>query len=410
MRFMPSPAEPMWNWESDDWGVFAHDSAALLPALAAARRAQGEVLGHARAIGLTETHRAQALIWTAESLATAAIEGEALNLDGVRSSIAKRLGLPGGKTARQRPVEGLLDMMQDATAEWRRPLTAERLCGWQNALFPSGFSGLNRITTGAFRTGAEPMQIVSGPVTRRKVHFEAPPARRVAKEMGKFIKWFNRGASALGARGGASAKSGPSPKGGPSVKRGPDARLDGILRAGLAHLWFESIHPFDDGNGRVGRAIADLALAQDAQSGVRLISLAAELSAERDTYYNELHTASRADADITRWLIWFCETFTAACARSVKVIDSSLAKARFWAVHAHAPLNAAQRKVVNRLLDAGPRGFAGDLTTSKYLGIAGVSRATAFRNLAALAEHGLLGTAGQGKATRYFINLPGWAA
>ena len=393
---MPSPAEPTWNWQSDDWGVFTHDSAALLPALATARRAQGEVLGHARAIGLDETHRAQALIWTAESLATAAIEGEALNLDGVRSSIAKRLGLPGGKTARQRPVEGLLDMMQDASDEWRAPLTAERLCGWQSALFPSGFAGINRITTGAFRTGTEPMQIVSGPVTQRKVHFEAPPARRVAREMGQFIKWFNRGAGEAGTQDGKSAKGGPS------------ARLDGILRAGLAHLWFESIHPFEDGNGRVGRAIADLALAQDVQSGVRLISLAAALSAERDSYYDELHAASRADAGITRWLIWFCNTFTAACTRSVTVIDSSLAKARFWAVHAHAPLNAAQRKIVNRLLDAGPRGFAGDLTTSKYLGIAGVSRATAFRDLAGLVQGGLLAAAGQGKATRYFINLPGW--
>ena len=376
-----SSSAPVWNWESHNWGVFAHDAAALLPVLSTARRAQGEVLGHARAIGLDETHRAQALIWTAESLATSAIEGESLNLDGVRSSIAKRLGLPGGKTARQRPVEGLLDMMQDATTQWQQPLSAERLCGWQNALFPSGYSGLHRITTGAFRTGAEPMQIVSGPVTRRKVHFEAPPARRVPKETAKFIKWFN----------------------------GPSRKMDGLLRAGIAHLWFESIHPFEDGNGRVGRAIVDLALAQDVQSDLRLYSLAAELSATRDVYYGELHAASRADAGITRWLNWFCRTFAAACARSVKVIDSSLAKARFWAQHAHAPLNAAQRKVVNRLLDAGPRGFAGDLTTSKYLGIAGVSRATAFRDLATLVEGGLLCTAGQGKATRYFVNLPGWA-
>ncbi len=374
----------VWNWQSDDWGVFAHDAAALLPTLSIARRAQGEVLGHARAIGMHETHRAQALIWTAESLATAAIEGEALNLDGVRSSIAKRLGLPGGKSARRPspagPVEGLLDMMQDATTEWQQPLTAGRLCGWQNALFPSGYAGLHPITVGAFRTGAEPMQIVSGPVTRRKVHFEAPPARAVPREVAKFIKWFN----------------------------GPSRKMDGLLRAGTAHLWFESIHPFEDGNGRVGRAIVDLALAQDVQSDLRLYSLAAELSAERDVYYDELHLASRVDADMTRWLDWFCRTLTAACARSVSVIDSSLAKARFWAQHAHAPLNAAQRKVVNRLLDAGPRGFEGDLTTSKYLSIAGVSRATAFRDLAALVAGGLLASAGQGKATRYFVNLPGW--
>lgn len=371
---------PQWNWQSADWPGFAHDSAALLPALAAARRAQGEALGLARALGIDEARNAEALVWVSESLATAAIEGEQLNLDAVRSSIAKRLDLPGGKSSRARATEGLLDMMQDATTGWNQALTVERLQGWQHALFPAGFSSIHRVRAGAFRIHAEPMQIVSGPVTRRTVHFEAPPSRRVPREIARFIKWFN----------------------------GPSRRVDGILRAGIAHLWFESIHPFEDGNGRVGRALADLAFAQEMQSASRLISLSTELAAQRDTYYAELHAASRADADHTRWLIWFCSAFTAACVRSSALMHAAFDKARYWARHASAGFDNHQRKVVNRLLDAGPRGFDGDLTTAKYVGLTGVSRATAFRDLAALVAAGALGTAGVGKATRYFIKLPGW--
>lgn len=382
MRFMPRLLRtlPQWHWQHANWPAFAHDSAALLPALAAARRAEGEVTGLARALGLDEARNAEALIWVADSLATAAIEGEQLNLDGVRSSIARRLGLAGGKLSRVRATEGLLDMMQDATTGWQQPLSAERLCGWQNALFPAGFSSIHSVRAGAFRIHAEPMQIVSGPITKRVVHFEAPPSRQVPREMTRFIKWFN----------------------------GPSRSLDGILRAGIAHLWFESIHPFEDGNGRVGRALADLALAQDMLSTSRLISLSSELAARRDAYYTELHAASRADADHTRWLNWFCGTFTAACERSSTLMHAALDKARYWARHAGAGLDDNQRKVVNRLLDAGPRGFEGDLTTAKYVSLTGVSRATAFRDLAALVAAGALGTAGAGKATRYFINMPGW--
>jgi Fic family protein len=375
MRFMAK-----WNWQSKDWTVFSHDAAALIPPLTAARRAQGEVLGLAKAIGMEEARNAQALIWASESLATAAIEGENLNLESVRSSIAKRLGLPGGTSSRERPVEGLLDMMQDATTGWEKPLTAERLCGWQNALFPAGFSSIHRVTAGKFREHQEPMQIVSGSLTKSVVHYQAPPSARVPAEINKFLKWFN----------------------------GPSRKMDGLLRAGIAHLWFESIHPFEDGNGRVGRAIVDLALAQDLKSGLRLTSMATELSAQRDAYYAELAAASRAGADATRWLAWFCRTFRQACARSATVIDISLTKARFWNQHGNVNFSDSQRKVVNRLLDAGPRGFEGDLTTRKFLGMAGVSRATAFRDLAALVDAGVLGVVGQGKATRYFINLPGW--
>jgi Fic family protein len=202
----------------------------------------------------------------------------------------------------------------------------------------------------------------------------------VPREVARFLKWFN----------------------------GPSLKMDGLLRAGIAHLWFESIHPFEDGNGRVGRALADLALAQEMKSAWRLISLSTELSAEREAYYAELHAASRADADNTRWLFWFCGRFEAACNRSSKLMHAAMDKARFWSRHAASGFDSKQSKVINRLLDAGPRGFEGDLTTAKYSNLTGVSRATAFRDLSALVEAGALAASGAGRATRYFINLSGW--
>ena len=377
---MVQTSSAAWIWQSADWGKFAHDTAALMPALATARRAQGEVLGLAKALGIEEARNARALIWVSESIATAEIEGEHLKPDDVRASIARRLGMRGGKASRERATEGLLDMMQDATTGWDQPLSRKRLLGWQNALFPAGYSSIHSVLAGAFRTHAEPMQIVSGPVTKRVVHFEAPPSRRVPREVERYLRWFN----------------------------GPSRELDGLLRAGIAHLWFESIHPFEDGNGRVGRAIADLVLAQELQSASRLVSLSTELASEREAYYMELHTASRANADVTRWLLWFCGRFEAACGRSSKLMHAALDRARYWGRHATSGFDLNQQKVINRLLDAGPRGFEGDLTTAKYVSLTGVSRATAFRDLSALVAAGALGTSGAGKATRYFINLPGW--
>lgn len=377
---------PTWSWQSRQWPDFSFDAAALAPALAAARRAQGEVIGLARALGIEEARHAEAEIWTAESLATAAIEGEQLDLDSVRSSVARRLGLTdspaaGPREARSRsaPVEGLLDMMQDAASRWRQALTLKRLCAWQAALFPTGYSGLQRIATGRLRRSAEPMQIVSGRVDKPKVHYVAPPAERLPAEMKKFLGWFN------------------------------DSRaMDGLARAGIAHLWFEIIHPFDDGNGRVGRAIVDLALAQHLQSHPRIVSLATELSARRSDYYAQLRAASLEGADITRWLAWFCGRLHKACERSAVVMEASLVKARFWRAHSDKPLSAAQRKVVNRLLEAGPRGFAGELSTRKYGSMTGLSRATAYRDLAALERQGILVSFGRGKATRYHVALAGW--
>lgn len=371
---------PTWIWQSRHWPGISFDAAALAPALSAARRALGEVIGLARALGMEEARNVEAAIWTSESLATAAIEGEKLDLDSVRSSIARRLGLTDTTPSGQRAVEGLLDMMQDAVSRWQQPLTLKRLCAWQAALFPTGYSGLHRIATGRLRRGAEPMQIVSGRADKPKVHYVAPPAARLSSEMKKFLFWFND----------------------------ESREMDGLARAGIAHLWFEIIHPFEDGNGRVGRAIVDLALAQDLEKHPRIVSLATELSARRADYYAQLREASLEGGDIARWITWFCNSICKACERSTAVMESSLVKARFWTAHSDKPLSAAQRKVINRLLDAGPRGFAGDLTTRKYASITGLSRATAYRDLAALERQGVLTAFGRGKATRYHIALDGW--
>lgn len=370
-----------WIWESPAWPDFRHDAQALAPVLAAARRAQGEILGLSQALGMRESRGVQARIWEGESLATAAIEGENLDIASLRSSIACRLGIDDAPPAPARAVDGLLDMLEDATIRWSAPLTLKRLCGWHAALFPGGYAGLQQVRPGKLRTAAEAMQIVSGPMHNPRVHYVAPPSTRVPAEVRRFLAWFN----------------------------GESRALDGLLRAGIAHLWFEIIHPFEDGNGRIGRAIVDLALAQDQQAHPRVYSLAAELAGARARYYEELKLASRGGADIGRWLEWFCRMFTQACDRSRLVVMSALAKARYWADHAGVPVTEAQAKVLNRLLDAGPRGFEGDLTTRKYVALTGLSRATAYRDLATLQAAGLLASRGQGKATRYFINLAGWA-
>ena len=369
-----------WIWQSATWPDFRHNSQVLAPALSAARRAQGEILGLLRALGDDQSRGVEARIWEAESLATAAIEGEQLDLASLRSSIARRLGIGTPSQAPARVVDGLLDMQEDAATHWDQPLTLKRLCGWHAALFPTGFSGLHPVAAGKLRSAPEAMRIVSGPMHNPKGHYVAPPVDRVPAEVRRFLAWFN----------------------------GESRTQDGLLRAGIAHLWFEIIHPFEDGNGRIGRAIVDLALAQDLKGHPRIYSVAAELAAARTCYYDELQLASRDGADIDRWLVWFCRTFVEASMRSKSIVLSALAKARFWADHGGVSVTEAQAKVLNRLLDAGPPGFEGDLTTRKYVALTGLSRATAYRDLTALVAMGLLASQGQGKATRYFINLQGW--
>lgn len=371
-----------WLWQQPGLPNVTFDLEVLGPALSRARTAQGRILGKAQALGLANLGSALAEIWLEEASATARIEGENLDLAAVRSSVARRLGVA-TVGSRSRTVEGLMDLMQDATERWQEPLTLERLCGWQAALFPTGHAGLHRIAVGAIRAGAEPMQIISGPITRPRVHFEAPPAKRLAREVKRFLGWFE------------------------ATRTAP---VDGLVRAGIAHVWFEVLHPFEDGNGRVGRAIVDLALAQDARLDQRLYSVSRRLAESRNDYYAELAVASRGGLDITRWLLWFVGQFEEACHASEGIIDVSLAKARFWLEHAEAPLNDRQRKVVNRMLEVGPGGFEGGMSTSRYEHLAGVSRATAYRDLEELVRHGLFAQAGTGRGTRYYVALGGWEA
>lgn len=374
--------QPRFIWQRADWPRFSVDEAAIAMPLKAARLAQGRVTGKAQALGLAAVGSAAGEIWAAEALATAAIEGEKLDLDAVRSSVARRLGLPMPAKARHaRDVEGLLDMMQDAVARAGRPLTRARLFAWQAALFPTGRSGLVKIRTGGWRRRREPMQIVSGPIGREKVHYEAPPARDVPRLMTEFLRWFEDPA-----------------------ERGTDA----LVRAAVAHLWFETVHPFEDGNGRVGRAIVDLALARDSGVSTPLYRMSSRLAANRKQYYDELERAQRATLDATRWTAWFVGEFTLACRESEDTIDRSLAKARFWARLAGVPLSDRQRKAVNALLDAGPGGFVGGLSAGKYQNLTSTSRQTASRDLADLVEKGVLEATGQLKSTRYHVAVPEW--
>jgi Fic family protein len=374
--------QPRFIWQRPDWPRFSVDEAAIAVPLKTARLGQGRVAGKAQALGLEAVGRAAGEIWTDEALATAAIEGENLDLDAVRSSVARRLGLaPPAKARHVRDVEGLLDMMQDAVAQHREPLTKERLFAWQAALFPTGRSGLVRIRTGGWRTGAEPMRIVSGPIGREQVHYEAPPARAVPRLMAEFLRWFEDPA-----------------------EQGADA----LVRAAVAHLWFETVHPFEDGNGRVGRAIVDLALARDSGMATPLYRMSSRLAATRDQYYGELERAQRGTLDATPWAAWFIGQFGIACRESEETIDRSLAKARFWARRGDVSLSDRQRKAVSALLDAGPGGFVGGLSARKYRSLTSTSRQTASRDLADLVEKGVLQVTGQRKGTRYHVEVPEW--
>jgi Fic family protein len=373
---------PTFIWQQPDWPRFRVREAEIASPLTAAHLAQGRVTGKAQALGLAAVAGAAGEIWTAEALATAAIEGEKLDLDAVRSSVARRLGLPAPAKARHaRDVEGLLDMMEDAVARHAEPLTKERLFAWQAALFPTGRSGLVAIRTGGWRTRSEPMQIVSGPVGREKVHYEAPPARAVPRLMAGFLRW---------------------------VEAPPERDPDALVRAAVAHLWFEAIHPFEDGNGRVGRAIVDLLLARDSGTATPLYRMSSRLAASRKAYYEELELAQRGTLDATGWVAWFIGQFHAACRESEETIDRSLAKARFWARLAGVALSDRQRKAVNVLLDAGPGGFAGGLSAGKYQNLTSTSRQTASRDLADLVEKGALRVTGRLKGTRYHVAVPEW--
>lgn len=370
----------MYIWQRADWPRFRWDGDALLTPLAEARHRQGELIGAMRRLGFELRREAELVASTEEAVKTSAIEGEELAPASVRSSVARRLGLPmAGLPPSDRKVEGTVEMMLDATMNFAKPLTAKRLFGWHAALFPTGFSGLQRVRVGAWRrddTG--PMQVVSGSIGRTKVHFEAPPAARLAGETRRFLDWF-------------------------ALK----PTIDGLMRAGIAHLWFVSIHPFDDGNGRIARAIADLALAQMEGTGQRFYSMSSEIQRERARYYEVLEQAQRGSLDVTAWLDWFIRSFRRAIDRASAGSRQVLAKAEFWRRFAEDPISARQRAVLNRFLD----GFEGALTAKKWAAIAKCSVDTAQRDINDLLVRGLLvRNPGGSKRTSYSIAAHGKGA
>ena len=375
----------MHLWQSPGFPGLTWDANALTAPLANARVAEGRMLGLAGSLGLVDLAELQLSGWSQEAVATAQIEGELLQLNSVRASAARRLGMPHASTApRDARSEATLDVLEAALAQWDRKLAEEDLFAWHAALFPTGRSGLTRITTGAWRTHAEPMQIVTPRLGKPDVvHYEAPRSVDVARHMRLLLEWFNV----------------------VSVNH----RIDGLVRSAVAHLWFEAIHPFEDGNGRIGRAVAELALAQDMRSNQRLFSISSQIAQDRAGYYAQLQAATgQSSLDITPWVKWFTERFHAACDAATGQMQTALARNRYWGrVNGEHPgLTASQRKALDRLLAALPEGFAGGMSTEKYVNLTGASRATAYRELTQLAEYGLLEKSGQGRATRYTLVGP----
>jgi Fic family protein len=376
----------MYLWQSPGWPGLTWDANALTQPLAQARVAQGRMLGLAGGLGLMDLGELQLSGWAQEAVATAQIEGEVLQLNSVRASAARRLGLAHAiATARDARSEATLDVLQAAIDQWDRPLAQDDLFAWHAALFPTGRSGITPITAGGWRTHAEPMQIVTPRLGKPDiVHYQAPASSEVAAHMSLLLEWFNV----------------------VSVVH----RIDGLARAAVVHLWFEAIHPFEDGNGRLGRAMAELALAQDMRSNQRLFSLSAQLARDRSGYYAQLQAATgQANLDITQWMQWFIACLQAAFDAAAQQMQGALARNRYWAqVNVlHADLSASQRKALARLFDAQPEGFAGGMSTEKYVNLTGVSRATAYRELTALSELGLLAKSGQGRGTRYELVVTG---
>ena len=379
---------PPYLWQQLGWPRCHYDMQVLAAPLVQARQQLGIVAGKVQAIGLGQASLQQVTndIWVEEAIATAAIEGQKLDADQVRSSVMRKLGLADTGSS-PRHIDGLIEVMFDASHHVDIPLDADRLCRWQSALFPGGTSGIQRIEVGKFRRFADPMQIVSGKIGKEVIHYRAPDSVNVAAEMAIFLEWFNAPAEQT-------------------------HYVDSIIRAAIAHLWFETIHPFEDGNGRIGRAIIDLALAQDAQLQIaglgRLTSMSRALQENRRAYYDALNHAQTGDLNITPWISWFLTQFTTACQKTEQHISQAICKAQFWAAHIHNDFNPRQRKSLQKLLDAGDGGFQGGLTADKHSKINSTSKATATRDLTELLQKGALISFGVGKATKYYVNVMGW--
>ena len=357
-----------------DWPKFRWSYRSLVDQLAGVRHRQGLLLGRMEGLGFKLRAEATLRTLTEEVVKSSEIEGEILNEDQVRSSLARRLGVDiGALKSADRQVEGVVEMVLDATEKYAAPLTAERLFGWHAALFPSGRSGMHRIAVGQWRVDhAGPMQVVSGPAGRQRVHFEALAAPRLNREMAAFLDWFNA----------------------------DNGGTDPVLRAGVAHLWFVTIHPFEDGNGRIARAITDQQLARSEQGAQRFYSMSAQIRQERNAYYDILEATQKSDLDITSWLQWFLACLGRAFDGAEAILGSVLLKAEFWKQHAGETFNERQQKVLNRMLD----GFEGKLTSSKWAALAKCSQDTASRDIDDLLRRDILvKDAAGGRSTSYSL-------
>ena len=360
MYIHQQPGWPGIQWRQEE----------LTGRLADVRHRQGRLLGRMESLGFGLQQEAVLDTLTSDVVKSSEIEGEILDAKEVRSSIAWRLGLDaGGVPSDDRNVEGIVELMLDATQNYAQPLTDERLFGWHSALFPAGRSRIYGITVGSYRT--DTVRVVSGPMGRQKVHFEAPPSAQVPRDMRAFLDWFN------------------AP---------PDT--DPVLKAGLAYLWFVNIHPFDDGNGRMARAIADMALARSDDSPQRFYSMSSQIRLERNDYYDILERTGKGTTDITGWMIWFVDCLGRAIENADATLDATLAKGRFWRRIAGVPINERQSKVLNLLLGD----FKGNLTSSKWAKLTKCSTDTALRDITALVDQGILARSAEGgRSTNYYL-------
>ncbi len=362
----------MWIHEHQNWPNFTWDAKALTSKLADVRHRQGRLLGRMESLGFELNREASLRTLTNDVVKTSAIEGENLNPEEVRSSIARRLGIDiAGLIPASRDVEGIVEIMLDATQQFAKPLTRDRLFDWHAALFPTGRSGMHRITVGGWRTpDAEPMRVVSGPIGKEKVHFEAPDAGRLEKEMQAFLEWFDNG-----------------------------HKIDPVLKAGIAHLWFVTIHPFEDGNGRIARAIGDMVLARADTTQDRFYSLSSQIEAQRKDYYDQLEKQQRSIPDITDWLKWFLECLGRAISNAQTTLGNVLFKAQLWNTINQRPVNERQRLIINRMLEDD---FKGHMNTSKYAKLAKCSKDTALRDIQDLKNRKIfIQNPGGGRSTSY---------
>lgn len=359
-------------WQRDNWTDFKWNSELILKPLSNARKSQGYILGKGESLDLKDIGE----FITEEAITTSEIEGEILDKDSVRSSVANRLGLPSaGLPVNTNKTDGLVDILLDATTKYYEDLNSERIFSWHAALFPTGYSGINKIDVAQWRIGKEPMEVVSGTVGNAKVHYVAPPSHIVESEMNAFFNWWSSN------------------------------NYDGIIRAAIAHFWFVTIHPFDDGNGRIARVITDMALAQDEKTGKRLYSLSSQIIKEKSQYYRILEETQKGDGDITEWLIWFLDMYVRSIENSKASIERSIKINKLFQKVTELNLNERQLKVMKKLIESLPDGFSGGLTNKKYVSITKTSPETAKRDIKKLVQLGLINqNEGKGRSTSYRLS------